>query len=77
MVKRTIIKIYRNKRNKNKFLEVHDDGYHHNSVRQFMHWKSENVKNSTGDGRLHRWKISNLKELLEDYDYVCFRIGGR
>lgn len=27
------VKIYRNKRNGNKFLEVHNDGHYHNSVK--------------------------------------------
>lgn len=34
----TTIKIYRNKRNSNKYIEVHNDGYYHNSIRQFMQW---------------------------------------
>ena len=29
MGKRTIIRIYRNKENPNKYLEVHNDGYYH------------------------------------------------
>ncbi len=59
--------IYRNKRNENKYLEVHNDGHYHNSVRQYMKW-SNGIKNFTGDGKLHRWRIGNLKELLEDYE---------
>lgn len=61
------IKIYQNKRNKNKFIEVHNDGHYHNSVRQFMYWKENDVKYLVGDKKLHRWRIENLKELLEDY----------
>lgn len=62
------IKTYQNKRNENKFLEVHNDGHYHNTVRQYMKWND--VKNFTGDGKLHRWKANNLKELLEDYEEV-------
>ena len=66
----TTIKIYRNKRNPNKYIEVRNDGYYHNSLRQYMEWKDESVKNLLGDRRLHRWKAKNLKELLEDYEEV-------
>lgn len=34
------VKIYRNKRNENKFLEVHNDGYYHNSIKQYMAWSN-------------------------------------
>lgn len=64
----TTVMFYRNKRNCNKFLEIHNDGYYHNSVRQFMFWKSAGIKNLTGDGCLHRWRIENLRELLRDYE---------
>jgi len=60
------IRIYQNKRNKNKFLEIHNDGHYHNSVRQFMYWKENGVKNMLGDKKLHRWRKKNLQELLED-----------
>ena len=66
----TTIKIYYNKRNHNKYIKVRNDGHYHNSVRQYMEWKDENVKNLLGDRRLHRWKIKNLKALLEDYEEV-------
>lgn len=73
----TTTKIYRNKRNENKFLEVHNDGYYHNTVRQYMEWKHRKkgvvlsvVKNFTGDGVLRRWRIGNLNELLADYEEV-------
>ena len=60
-------KIYQNKRNKNKYLEVHNDGHYHNAVRQYMQWEN-GVKNLLGDRKLHRWRIGNLKELLKDYE---------
>ena len=47
---------YRNLKNPNKFLEVHNDGHYHNSVRQFMYWKNAGVKNMIGDCFLHRWR---------------------
>ena len=73
----TTIKLYRNKRNENKFIEVHNDGHYHNRVRQYMEWKTRRngvllsvVKNYTGDAILHRWRIGNLRELLTDYEEV-------
>ena len=71
------VTFYQNKQNPNKYLEVHNDGHSHNSVRQFMHWKFvkkgtvlSETKNFTGDGKLHRWRKKNLEELLEDYGEV-------
>ena len=62
----TTTTIYQNKRNENKYLEIHNDGHYHNSVRQYLEWQN-GVKNFTGDGRLHRWRKPNLSVLLEDY----------
>ena len=61
-----LITVYRNKYNDNKFLEVHNDGFRHNSVKQFMKWDSGKVS-PTGDGKLHRMSKSYLSELLKDY----------
>lgn len=80
----TTIAIYRNKRNKNKYIEVHNDGYHHNSVKQFMQWKKDHngnqlakpIRNETGDRVLHRWKKANLMELLEDYELITAQKGS-
>ncbi len=74
----TTVTIYRNKRNQNKYIEVHNDGYYHNSVKQFMQWKKDHngnqlekpIRNETGDRVLHRWKKANLMELLEDYELI-------
>ena len=66
-----IIKTYQNKRNENKYLEVHNDGHYHNSVRQYMKWNN-GVKNLLGDKKLHRWRIKNLKELLSDYKEIQY-----
>lgn len=65
----TTTKIYRNKRNENKFIEVRNDGHYHNTVRQFMFWEKTGVKNLLGDRSLHRWTARNLKALLEDYEF--------
>lgn len=65
----TITTIYQNKRNEHKFIEIHNDGHYHNSVRQFLQW-SNGVKNFTGDGFLHRWRRPDLNELLTDYTLV-------
>ena len=69
---------YRNKRNPNKYLEVHNDGHYHNSLKQYMFWSknpdgailSDPIKNVTGDRKLHRWRKENLNMLLEDYELV-------
>lgn len=66
----TTTKIYRNKRNENKFIELRNDGHYHNTVRQYMFWESSGVKNFCGDRCLHRMKIINLKALLDDYELV-------
>ena len=68
-MKKGTVKIYRNKRNENKYIEVHNDGHYHNSVRQYLEW-SNGVKYITGDRKLHRWTVKNLRELLEDYELV-------
>lgn len=33
------IRTYQNKRNKRKYIEVHNDGHHHNSVRQYNNYE--------------------------------------
>lgn len=72
----TTIKLYRNKRNQHKFIEVHNDGHYHNSVRQFMYWTgiTPSIKNYTGDGLLHRWRKENLDALLEEYEHVSVSV---
>ena len=75
----TAIQIFRNSRNLNKFVEVHNDGYYHNSVKQYMYWQKnvvtgeqlvKPVKNLLGDRKLHRLRKADLKSLLEDYEEV-------
>lgn len=73
----TTVNYYRNKRNRNKYIEVRNDGYYHNTVRQFMLWTYRKwnsvqsvTKNFTGDGHLRRWRKGNLNDLLEDYEPV-------
>ena len=67
----TTVKIYRNKRNEHKFIEVRNDGHYHNAVRQYIYTPSSCVVGLTGDGMLHRWRKANLTELLEDYDFYA------
>lgn len=76
----TTVQIYRNRRNPNKYLEIYNDGYYHNSVRQYMYWEKNilagelllnPVKNIVGDKKLYRWRKANLMELLEDYEVVA------
>lgn len=73
----TKIRTFRNKRNPNKFIEVHNDGHYHNSVKQYMYWETnvitgerllKPVKNLLGDRKLHRLRKADLKSLLEDYE---------
>lgn len=66
-MKKTIVKYYVNKINRNKYLEIHNDGYGHKTVKQFMNWNRTRVTNYTGDGNFHRWRKYNLDVLLEDY----------
>lgn len=75
----TTIQIFRNRRNENKYIEVHNDGHYHNSLKQYLYWERnavtgeplpKPVKNITGDRCLHRWRKDNLKELLKDYELV-------
>ena len=65
-----IIRTYQNRRNENKYIEVHNDGHYHNTVRQFMFLEKFGVENLLGDRKLHRWRIGNLRVLLEDYRLV-------
>ena len=63
----TTIRLYRNRRNDFKWLEIHEDGEGHRSVRQFIHFPDTAICNLTGDGMLHRWRKSYLDEVLKDY----------
>lgn len=65
----TEVRTYQNKKNPNKYLEEHNDGHGHRSLKQYMSWDTEDgpVVNPTGDGNLHRWRKANRDELLEDY----------
>lgn len=65
---KTKVKIYRNKRNENKYIEIHNDGYYHNSIKQYMKWGE--IKNLLGDRCLHRWRKENMEELLKDYEEI-------
>lgn len=67
--RKTIIRIFKNKRNTNKRLEIHNDGHYHYSVKSYMEWDN-GVKNLLGNKKLNRWKKVNLVELLEDYEEV-------
>lgn len=64
---KTTVSLFVNKRNPNKYIEVHNDGQYHNSLRQFMFWEKTDVKNMVGDPYLRRWKKANISELLSDY----------
>lgn len=75
----TTIQIFRNRRNPNKYIEVHNDGHYHNSLKQYLYRERNSVtgellqkpvKNITGDRKLHRWRKGNLNALLEDYEPI-------
>ena len=66
---KTKIRIFKNKRNPHKRLEIHNDGHYHNTVKAFMEFEN-GVINLLGDKKLHRWKKRNLAELLEDYEEI-------
>ena len=72
---KTTVNTYQNKRNPNKYIEEHNDGYGHRSLKQYMKWGD--VKNPTGDGNLHRWRKDNVDELLEDYEEVTSATQAR
>lgn len=67
------IKFYQNKRNKNKYLEVHHSTCGHYTVAQFMSFPN-GVQNWMGvrnnKRKLHRWRKAELFVLLEDYQEV-------
>lgn len=68
----TEVRTYQNKRNPHKYIERHDDGYGHRSLKQYMEWDRDGgtVTNPTGDGNLHRWRKKDAEELLEDYNEI-------
>jgi hypothetical protein len=66
----TEIKVYRNNRNGNKYVEVKHTKCGHYYVRQYMFWAENNVLNYTGykNGRFTRTTLKrHLNELLNDY----------
>lgn len=81
--RKTSVTHYSNKRNPNKRLEVHDDGYGHRSMKQYVQWDEgeefdfgkdgkftmeKTVRNDLGDRRLHRWRKPKYDEIMQDYD---------
>ena len=83
--KPTTVSHWRNKINPHKYMEVHNDNYGHKSFRQYMQWKNGeeldfgdkypkviqkgDVKNFTGDGRLHRMRKPYFTDIVEDQYY--------
>jgi len=68
--------IYQNKDNKNKYIEVHNDGQGHNAGRGYMYYPNKEVTNWLGDGKLHRCRKWLLDIILEDYILVDYKISG-
>lgn len=69
-------KVYQNKRNPNKFVEVKKGSDGHSYVRQYMKWDTEEgtVKNynasKSNRGRYYRATQQTINQILEDYTEV-------
>lgn len=69
-------KVYQNKRNPNKFVEVKKTSDGHSYVRQYMKWDTDNgtVKNynasKSNRGRYYRATQQTINQILEDYTEV-------
>lgn len=50
----TTITIYRNKRNEHKFIEVHNDGHYHNSLKQYLFWERNVITGEPASGTSKR-----------------------
>lgn len=64
------IKVYRNKRNENKYLDVKKTKCSHFYIRQYMYWKENGVQNFIGNKKgyfIRTTKSRHLNDLLEDY----------
>lgn len=74
---KTMVSIYRNKYNLKKFIDVRNDGYYHNSIRQFsIIQHGENIgKFNKYNNKLVRMRKQILKNILEDYDLVYVGIS--
>lgn len=79
----TTIKTYRNKRNPNKYLEVHNDGHYHNSLKQYMFW-SKNLAGRIAAGSklrplvhtiMKERKLPRTAKKRKDKEKIPFRSG--
>lgn len=61
-------KIYRNKRNENKYIELVHYGCGHYYAIQFMKWG--NIVNRNGGNRRFRFTKNFIMSILEDYTLV-------
>lgn len=59
---------YQNKENPYKFIELHNDGHYHNSVKQFI---SKNGKHIVINP-CYRMKKKALMDLLKDYEEIIY-----
>lgn len=64
----TTVIYYQNKENPYKFIEVHNDGHYHNSVKQFI---SKNGKHIVINP-CYRMKKKALMDLLKDYEKIIY-----
>lgn len=65
------IKTYRNKRNPNKYLEVHNDGHYHNSLKQYMFW-SKNPDGAVLSDPIKKCNRRQKITSLEKGESKCF-----
>ena len=74
-------KVYQNKRNPNKFVEVKKGADGHSYVRQYMKWDTDNgeVKNynasKSNRGRYYRATQKTINQILEDYVEVSASVN--
>ena len=64
----TTVIYYQNKENPYKFIELHNDGHYHNSVKQFI---SKNGKHIVINP-CYRMKKKALMDLLKDYEEIIY-----
>lgn len=64
----TTVIYYQNKENPYKFIELHNDGHYHNSVKQFI---SKNGKHIVINP-CYRMKKKALMDLLKDYEKIIY-----
>lgn len=68
------VRIYQNRKNEHKYLEVRKYECGHYVFRQYMEWKSAGVKNPVGSENFQRIRKVDLDELVKDYRFLILNI---